>query len=121
VVAPVALAWRPQLILVSCGFDAHRDDPLASMQVSGDGFRAMAACVRALADALCGGRLVLLLEGGYALSGLREGTDAVLDALLDPDPTPPAAAPVERGTHLAAVLARVREVHAKNFPALGAA
>ena len=121
VLAPVALAYRPELILVSCGFDAHRDDPLASMQVSGDGFRAMTACVRELADALCGGRLVLLLEGGYALSGLREGTDAVLDVLLDRDPRAPAAAPVERGTHLAAVLERVREVHGKNFSGLGAA
>jgi acetoin utilization deacetylase AcuC-like enzyme len=121
VIAPVALAYRPQLILVSCGFDAHRDDPLASMEVSGDGFRAMTACVRALADTLCGGRLVLLLEGGYALSGLREGTDAVLDGLLDPDPSHPAAAPVERGTPLATVLRQVREVHAKNFPGLGSA
>jgi acetoin utilization deacetylase AcuC-like enzyme len=121
VIAPVARAYRPELILVSCGFDAHRDDPLASMQVSGDGFRAMAACVRELADALCGGRLVLLLEGGYALSGLREGTDAVLDVLLDRDPRAPAAAPVERGTHLAAVLDRVRTVHERNFSGLGSA
>jgi acetoin utilization deacetylase AcuC-like enzyme len=121
VIAPVARAYRPQLILVSCGFDAHRDDPLASMQVSGDGFRAMAACVRELADALCGGRLVLLLEGGYAVSGLREGTDAVLDVLLDRDPHAPATAPVERATHLAAVLDRVRAVHARNFSGLGSA
>jgi acetoin utilization deacetylase AcuC-like enzyme len=121
VIAPVALAYRPQLILVSCGFDAHRDDPLASMQVSGDGFRAMTACVRELADTLCGGRLVLLLEGGYALSGLREGTGAVLDVLLDRDPGAPAATPVERGTHLATILDRVREVHAANFPGLGSA
>jgi acetoin utilization deacetylase AcuC-like enzyme len=79
VLVPAANAYRPELILVSCGFDAHRDDPLAAMQVSGEGFRAMAACVRKLADDLCGGRLVLLLEGGYALSGLREGTESVLD------------------------------------------
>ena len=39
VFAPVALRFRPELILVSCGFDAHRDDPLASMEVSGAGYR----------------------------------------------------------------------------------
>ena len=84
VLVPVARAWKPQLIMVSCGFDAHRDDPLASMQVSGSGFAALTALVRALADDVCGGRLVFALEGGYALTGLREGTDAVLDGLLAP-------------------------------------
>jgi len=121
VVAPVAEAWRPDLILVSCGFDAHAEDPLAAMQVSGDGFRAMAACMRQLADGLCGGRLVLLLEGGYALSGLREGTQAVLDVLLDPRPQTPETLPVERGTHLEAVLNSVRAVHERNFSSLGRA
>jgi acetoin utilization deacetylase AcuC-like enzyme len=121
VLVPVAEAYRPELILVSCGFDAHSDDPLAAMQVSGAGFRAMTACVRQLADGLCGGRLVLLLEGGYALSGLREGTEAVLDVLLDPDPPTPPTLPVEPGTHLEAVLDGVRAVHGGNFSGLGGA
>ncbi len=71
---PAALAFRPEMVLVSCGFDAHRDDPLAAMEVSGEGFRTMARIVRALAEDLCGGRAVFVLEGGYAASGLREGT-----------------------------------------------
>ena len=49
----------------------------------------MARLTRALAEELCGGRLVLILEGGYAPSGLEEGTRAVLDALLEPNPAPP--------------------------------
>ena len=121
VLVPVAEAYRPELILVSCGFDAHVDDPLAAMQVSGAGFRAMAACVRQLADGLCGGRLVLLLEGGYALSGLREGTEAVLDVLLDPDPPTPLTVPVESHTPLEAVLNGVRAVHGTNFSGLRSA
>jgi len=91
------------------------------MQVSGEGFRAMALIVRQLADTLCGGRLVLLLEGGYAASGLREGTGAVLDVLLDPTPPTPATLPVEPGTHLATVLGQVRAVHSANFSGLGGA
>lgn len=121
VLVPVAESYRPELLVVSCGFDAHRDDPLAAMQVSGDGFRALAAIVRQLADALCGGRLALLLEGGYALTGLREGTRAVLDVLLDSAPTAPATVPVEPGTHLHQVLEQVRQVHSGRFSGLGGA
>ncbi|MCB1268852.1 MAG: histone deacetylase, partial [Microthrixaceae bacterium] len=84
VLVPVARCYAPQAILVSCGFDAHRDDPLASMEVTRAGFLAMARIVRSLAEELCGGRVALVLEGGYAESGLREGTSAVLEALLEP-------------------------------------
>ncbi|MHC4422750.1 MAG: histone deacetylase family protein, partial [Planctomycetota bacterium] len=66
ILVPVAQAFRPEVILLSCGFDAHRDDPLAGMRVTGQGYRAMAQIVRALAEELCGGRLAYVLEGGYA-------------------------------------------------------
>ncbi|MHC4789216.1 MAG: histone deacetylase family protein, partial [Planctomycetota bacterium] len=85
---PAARHFRPEMILVSSGFDAHRDDPLGGMAVSREGFRSLARVVRALADDLCAGRLACVLEGGYADSGLREGTAALLDALLDPAPSP---------------------------------
>src|SRR5690606_32819598 len=74
IVVPAALAFRPDLIVVSCGFDAHADDPLASMALSEAGYRAMAMRMRALADELCSGRIVHVLEGGYSLLGVREGT-----------------------------------------------
>ena len=118
---PVVRRYRPQMILVSCGFDAHRDDPLASMRVSGDGFRAMTAIVRALADEVCGGRLCLVLEGGYAASGLEDGTGAVLAALLDEVPALPATLPAERGSSLQAIVDRVTPVHAGHCPEIGAA
>jgi acetoin utilization deacetylase AcuC-like enzyme len=66
VFAPVALGFRPDLILVSAGFDAHRDDPLAAMNVSRTGFAGMSAIVRAVADEACAGRVAFVLEGGYA-------------------------------------------------------
>jgi acetoin utilization deacetylase AcuC-like enzyme len=80
-IAPAAQSFRPEMILISCGFDAHRDDPLAAMNVTREGYREMGAIVRALADDLCEGRLMFVLEGGYAASGLRDGVNAVLDAI----------------------------------------
>jgi acetoin utilization deacetylase AcuC-like enzyme len=118
---PVARGFRPDLVIVSCGFDAHALDPLASMDVSGEGFRAMASIVRGLADDLCGGRLALVLEGGYALEGLRQGSDAVLDVLLEADPTLPDPVELVPGSTLNGVVVRVDQVHGRNFSGLGAA
>jgi acetoin utilization deacetylase AcuC-like enzyme len=119
--APVARVFRPDLLLVSCGFDAHRDDPLAAMEVSAEGFLAMAAIVRAAADELCGGRVVFALEGGYAPSGLAEGTAAVLEAALRAEAL--AVAPVEMpaGSLLRRLVNSAVEVHGARFPGLGAA
>jgi acetoin utilization deacetylase AcuC-like enzyme len=119
---PVALAFRPELILVSCGFDAHRDDPLASMQVTRAGYAEMTRTVRAVAEELCGGRVAFILEGGYAESGLYEGASAVLDGMLDPAPMAlGAASEAPAGSTLARVIRQVGAVHAGRFQGLGAA
>jgi acetoin utilization deacetylase AcuC-like enzyme len=122
ILVPVAERFRPQLILVSAGFDAHRDDPLASLEVTREGFAEASRIVRALADDLCGGRVAVLLEGGYSPSGLYEGVSALLDALLAeetpslaPCPAPPA------GSGLAQVIERLRSVHGSRYPDLGSA
>ena len=118
---PVTQKFRPDIILVSCGFDAHVDDPLAAMQVTGEGFRAMSALVRALAEDCCGGRVAFVLEGGYAASGLFEGTQALLSVLTAPGAPPlPSAAPMPRGSVLEAVVGRVAQAHAGHHPGLGA-
>jgi acetoin utilization deacetylase AcuC-like enzyme len=122
ILVPAAQQFRPDFVLVSCGFDAHADDPLADMQLTGDGFAAMSAIVRQLAEELCGGRLAFLLEGGYALSGVREGTAAVLDAILDPTaPDLPARVDITPGSRLDRILTPVIQVHHAHFPDLGAA
>jgi len=122
ILVPVTRAFRPDFILVSCGFDAHREDPLAAMQVSGAGFAALAAIVRRLADEICAGRLAFILEGGYALVGVREGTEAVLDTLCAADaPALPPVVALESGSNLAHVVGCVVAVHAGRFPDLGAA
>jgi acetoin utilization deacetylase AcuC-like enzyme len=75
-IAPIARAYQPELILVSAGFDAHEDDPLGEMRVTADGFAAMCSITRNLARELCGGRIALLLEGGYGLRGLADSAVA---------------------------------------------
>jgi acetoin utilization deacetylase AcuC-like enzyme len=121
VLAPVIRHFRPEMILVSCGFDAHRDDPLASMELSGGGFLALAHIVRALADEVCEGRLLLVLEGGYAASGLEEGTRAVLRSLVEPEAPAVGGIEMPPGSLLGAIVDRVAEVHRTRVPDLGAA
>lgn len=74
-------AFRPQLILVSAGFDAHQGDPLAGMWLTADGFGALCGVVRSLADRHAEGRLLLLLEGGYRLDTLGNCVAACLATL----------------------------------------
>ena len=122
IVTPATIAFAPDLILVSAGFDAHRSDPLASMEVSLEGYRAMAAILCSLADDLCGGRILFVLEGGYALDGLRDGTRAVLEGLTQVNAGEcPAAASLEPGSVLRGLVDRIVEVHGRRIPALGAA
>jgi len=122
VLVPVAERFRPQLILVSAGFDAHRDDPLASLEVTGEGFAEASRIVRALAEDLCGGRIAVVLEGGYAASGLYEGVSALLDALLAQQlPALAPCPPVHPGSALGRVIEHLRQVHGHRFPDLGGA
>ena len=66
VVEPALRAFKPQLILVSCGFDASFLDPLGRMLLTSDGFRELTRRLRVCAEELCGGRLVMCHEGGYS-------------------------------------------------------
>src|SRR3954471_8064070 len=69
VVRPLARAYAPELVLVSAGYDAHEDDPLAGCRVTDDGFAGMAALLRAIADD-SGAPLAAVLEGGYEVAAL---------------------------------------------------
>jgi acetoin utilization deacetylase AcuC-like enzyme len=121
ILVPLALAFRPEILLVSAGFDAHLDDPLGGMRVGERGFAAMSAVVRGLADEVCGGRLAFFLEGGYSASALRQGTGAVLDAAL-PAEAPALPAPVEAApeTLLGQLVGLVSGIHERRYPSLGA-
>lgn len=74
-------AFRPQLLLVSAGFDGHRLDPLADLALEADDYRWLSAELAALAGRHAGGRLVSVLEGGYSLSALRLCSVAHLQGL----------------------------------------
>ena len=80
-VVPIAESYRPDFLLVSAGYDAHIDDPLAGMEVSPEGFGGISQTLVRLAEKLCAGKVVFLLEGGYDLKGLRESALKSLDVL----------------------------------------
>lgn len=87
ILVPAADWFQPNLILVSAGFDAHRFD--LCMNVSYEGFGAMTGLVMELAERHCGGRLALVLEGGYYLESLARGVRSVLEVLAGADPPVP--------------------------------
>lgn len=88
VIGPLARAHESQLILISAGYDAHVDDPLASCEVTDGGFAAMAASLRAVAGEL-GAPIGLALEGGYDVQALGRSFAETL-AVLGADEAPPA-------------------------------
>ena len=83
VVAAAMRDFKPELIMISAGFDAHRRDPLAGVQLEDEDFGMLTRRVMELADGLCQGRIVSVLEGGYDLQGLSGGVDAHLQQLLN--------------------------------------
>ena len=113
VVAPVAERARPELVVVSAGFDAAWRDPLAQLTVTGAGFHAAARALRDLARRHAEGRIAFVLEGGYDLAALGEGVVHVARAVHDAPPTPAAAAASPHPEPpIDAVLAAVRTRHA---------
>ena len=83
IVTPVVKRFKPQIILVSAGYDPHWADGLAMMQVSIIGLAQIVEIIKGLADELCSGRLVFSLEGGYYLTALASSVKATFDVLLD--------------------------------------
>ncbi|MFL5250984.1 MAG: histone deacetylase [Myxococcales bacterium] len=85
---PLADEYKPELVLVSAGFDAHRDDPLANMDVTSDGFAALCGAVKEVADKHCKDRIVLTLEGGYDLEALARSVRACVEVLAGAEAPP---------------------------------
>jgi acetoin utilization deacetylase AcuC-like enzyme len=84
---PIARRFHPELILVSAGYDPSWTDRLGSMLVTTQGFFDLTRTLVQLSDELCGGRLVMTLEGGYGLDGLAYGVVASFAAMLGDDST----------------------------------
>jgi len=80
---PAALAFKPDFILISAGFDSARADLLGKLDLTPDGYSAMTKKVREIADAACKGRIVSMLEGGYNLDALADSVEAHVRALME--------------------------------------
>ncbi len=83
-VLPRIAAFEPDLMLVSAGFDAHWRDPLSELAFTEEDFRWATGQLVDMADRVCGGRVVSLLEGGYDLIGLSRSAAAHVEALMEP-------------------------------------
>jgi len=80
---PAARAFRPDFVLVSAGFDAHREDPLAAVELTDEGFVFLTQAIMSIARDCCHGRLVSILEGGYDLDALARCASRHVRVLLD--------------------------------------
>lgn len=114
IVGPAAWRFRPQLILVSAGYDAHWDDPLAFLQLSIGGYTAITRALRDLADELCEGRLLFTLEGGYHLDALAYSILNAFAVLLRDETwqwVDPLGPSTRSERSVAEVIEQVRRVH----------
>jgi acetoin utilization deacetylase AcuC-like enzyme len=82
-VIPKLDVFKPEILLISAGFDAHADDPLAHIDLSDEGFAAMTSMLVQAADAHCNGKIISCLEGGYHLGALARSLVRHLQVLRD--------------------------------------
>ena len=82
-ILPKIREFRPEFILVSAGFDAHRDDPLAHIMLTTEAFGWMTRELGRLAESLCHGRMISILEGGYHLRALADSVQLHIETLID--------------------------------------
>ena len=108
VAIPALDRHRPELILASCGWDAHARDPLGTLNVTTEGYTLAAALVLDAAHRLANGRFIATLEGGYDTHALAWCASALVELLLGDAPTPdPEPAAVPRGDPLDALMTQV--------------
>ncbi len=81
VLKPIALSYKPQIILISAGFDTYSRDPLGGMRMTEMGYARLTNIIMDIAQATCGGKIIIALEGGYDLDGLATSVKAVLREL----------------------------------------
>lgn len=84
ILQPKLLAFKPEFIFISAGFDAHQQDPLSQMNMTAEGFANLTKILQEIADQACRGQIVSVLEGGYDLQGLSTSVVAHLRQLSTP-------------------------------------
>lgn len=118
IVWPVARRFKPQLILVSAGFDVHWVDPLASMELNLAGYGHLNRQLMQMAEELCDGRIVFVTEGGYDLVALAHGVRNIAHALLGDDEfSDPLGVKTVREPNIDALIKRIQRIHSiENSP-----
>ncbi len=96
IITPIADRFRPEMLIVSAGFDAHWRDPLAGLQLTCTGYYQLAHALIALAGEHCRGEILFALEGGYDPEVLSASVLAVLHAMLGQEPPPDTIGPAPR-------------------------
>ena len=81
---PAVNQHQPDLIFISAGFDAHKDDPLAQIELEVDDYRWITQLIKDLAKQHCSGRIISSLEGGYHLKALSDCVRVHLETLIEP-------------------------------------
>ena len=112
---PILRAFSPQLILISAGFDAYKDDPLAGMRLEAECFGRLTARIAAIADDCCEGRVVVTTEGGYHLKGIADSLRGVIAALAGGEPIA-SPSPGESAPRGEATIAAVKPHLARYWP-----
>ncbi len=82
-VLPALEAFRPQVLLISAGYDAHELDPLGGLRMTTAGFDTLSHLLADAGHRLCNGRIAVVTEGGYHLGALREGLECMIDRLSE--------------------------------------
>lgn len=111
VIQPFARNFRPELLIISAGYDAHWRDPLASLGLSTAGYAMLSRGLVEIAEESCQGRIVFLLEGGYDADNVANGVGAGFAALTGHPPKEIADACPRREPEIGDILARTREWH----------
>jgi acetoin utilization deacetylase AcuC-like enzyme len=116
ILRPIALQYKPQLILVSAGFDIHYNDPLGGMEVTEGGFAELVRILMEIAAATAEERLIFSLEGGYSVSGQRDSVREVLKELAGfatPREKPPQGKGKPSLARIEKTLLQVREIQSR--------
>ena len=116
ILKPIAIEYRPDLVLVSAGFDPYIKDPLGGMAVTGEGFGSIAQIIQDIADLTCKGKMVFALEGGYSLEGLKDGVRSVLKVLLGQPPANTNQGPAKEADLVIEKIVRMHKQYWKSLP-----
>jgi acetoin utilization deacetylase AcuC-like enzyme len=118
ILRPIASQFKPQLILVSAGYDIYFQDPLGAMDVTPEGFAILTSLIMDMAQSSCQGRVVITLEGGYHLDGLRDSVKATLKELRGDSILKGPKKEVKESSGTKKIIEKVKGVHKTSWSAL---